>query len=245
MNGQTPTQLFQPGNNNTPSVGVPDAPSDGRDSTIRRDLSSQRASHTPINTQHTSHTSIFKGPPASATSQPTNAPDREPHDQGHGDSNRLGSRAAEKSTNTETTASGHFDDNQDQNVPDDGDPCDEQLEQYQILLNHERELLLGMPLNDDPTAETSTWAKRQPTTIGIQQVRSRQYRPKTHAERQTENMRRERIKENAEALQTEVKAFHNLRDKMVKDLTSKFRKKEAYIRVLLCSHLLSRQRTVN
>jgi len=89
--------------------------------------------------------------------------------------------------------------------------------------------------NDDPTAETSTWAKHQPTTIGIQQARKRQYCPKTHAERQTENMRRERIKENAEALQMEVKAFHNMRDKMVKDLALKFRKKEAYIRVLLCS----------
>jgi hypothetical protein len=42
MNGQTPTQLFQFGNNNIPSVGVPDAPSDGRDSAIRRNLSSQR-----------------------------------------------------------------------------------------------------------------------------------------------------------------------------------------------------------
>ena len=119
---------------------------------------------------------------------------------------------------------------------DDGDPRDEQLEQYQILLNHERELLqAGTPINNDPTAEPSTWAKRQPTTIGIQQVRNRQYHPTTHAERQTENMRRERIKENAEALQTEVKAFHNLRDKMVKELASKFRKKEAYIRVMLCS----------
>jgi hypothetical protein len=44
MNGQTPTQLFQFGNNNTHSfsrVGVPDALSNGCDSTMRRKLSSQ------------------------------------------------------------------------------------------------------------------------------------------------------------------------------------------------------------
>ncbi len=44
MNGQMPTQLFRFGNNNTHSfsrVEVPDAPSNGRDSTMRRDLSSQ------------------------------------------------------------------------------------------------------------------------------------------------------------------------------------------------------------
>jgi hypothetical protein len=73
---------------------------------------------------------------------------------------------------------------------DDGDPHDKQLEQYQILLNHERELLqAGLPMDNDPTAEPSTWAKWQPTMIGIQQVQNCQYRPKTHAERHTENMR--------------------------------------------------------
>ena len=48
-------------------------------------------------------------------------------------------------------------------------------------------------------------------------------------------MRYERAKENNEALQAEVKAFHNLRDKMVKELVGRFRKKEEYIRGLLFS----------
>ncbi|KAF8328053.1 hypothetical protein F5887DRAFT_898053 [Amanita rubescens] len=84
------------------------------------------------------------------------------------------------------------------------------------------------------TAAESTWVKRQPTTL-IQPIRLRQYRQKTHAEHQTEKMRHERAKENNEALQAEVKAFHNLRAKMVKELAARFKKKEEYIRVLLCS----------
>jgi hypothetical protein len=110
-------------------------------------------------------------------------------------------------------------------------------------LRHEREIL-GME-NDagttsaDPTAASaavtqSTWAKRQPTTL-IQPIRQRHHRQKTHAEQQTDKMKHERAKENNEALQAEVKAFHNLRDKMVKELAGRFRKKEEYIRGLLCS----------
>ncbi|KAF8335256.1 hypothetical protein F5887DRAFT_829706, partial [Amanita rubescens] len=79
-----------------------------------------------------------------------------------------------------------------------------------------------------------TWAKRLPTAV-VQPIRSRVYRPRTHAERQTIKMRSAQIKENGEALLAEVKAFHVLRDKLVEELAEKFRKKEDYIRVLLCS----------
>lgn len=78
------------------------------------------------------------------------------------------------------------------------------------------------------------WDKPLPTTL-IQPIQTRPYRPKTHAERQTEKMRTARVKESFEALQKDVRAFHMLRDKMVQELAVKFEKKEDYIRVLLCS----------
>ena len=92
----------------------------------------------------------------------------------------------------------------------------------------------------DPTADRDdgdvegAWDKLLPTTL-IQPIRTRVYRPKTHAERQTDKMRSARVKENSEALQKDVRAFHMLRDKLVQELVVKFRKKEDYIRILLCS----------
>ena len=107
-------------------------------------------------------------------------------------------------------------------------------------LRHERKILENDAAADptasaaDSAAVQSTWAKRQPTML-IQPIRQRHHRQKTHAERQTDKMRYEHAKENNEPLQAEVKAFHNLRDKMVKELVGRFRKKEEYIRGLLFS----------
>ena len=124
----------------------------------------------------------------------------------------------------------------DEHLADDEHPADDELvKEYRVRLNHQRELLRTVE-GEGPTATESldTWAKRLPTA-SVQPIQSRVYRPKTHAERQTIKMRSAQIKENVEALLAEVKAFHALRDKLVAELAEKFRKKEDYIRVLLCS----------
>ncbi|KAF8347145.1 hypothetical protein F5887DRAFT_1072672 [Amanita rubescens] len=133
------------------------------------------------------------------------------------------------------------DENHDEDEPpaaDEHPVDDERVKEYMVRLNHQRELLrtAASEGEDGPTAAESldTWAKRLPTAV-VQPIRSRVYRPRTHAERQTIKMRSAQIKENGEALLAEVKAFHVLRDKLVEELAEKFRKKEDYIRVLLCS----------
>ena len=78
----------------------------------------------------------------------------------------------------------------------------------------------------------STWAERNPGKP-IQPVRHRPPRPLTHAEQETNKMRSEKIRENAKALQTDVKALHAFIEKSIRELAAKHKRKRTYISVLV------------
>ncbi|KAF8331782.1 hypothetical protein F5887DRAFT_894829 [Amanita rubescens] len=85
---------------------------------------------------------------------------------------------------------------------------------------------------DNSTVNLSTWAERN---FGkpIQPIRHRTSQPKALAEKETARLKSEKMRENAKALQTEVKTLHAFLEKAINDLATKYKKKKSYISTLV------------
>jgi hypothetical protein len=85
---------------------------------------------------------------------------------------------------------------------------------------------------DNSTVNLSTWAERN-FGKAIQPIRQCTSQPKSLAEKETARLKSIKMRENAKALQTEVKALHVFLEKAINDIAKKYKKKKSYISTLI------------